>query len=101
MVEHFDPVDMTLAEIEAQKGLGQADLARIAEAKRAEGLAEGAQRQHGPPNQDASADFVELTGNKDWAAVGELVDRFGGEEDELGEFEDSEEEEEYKGSGEE
>ncbi|GMM94188.1 hypothetical protein [Qipengyuania sp. MTN3-11] len=79
MVEHFDPVDMTLAEIEAM----QADLARIAEAKRAE--------EDGPPDGDVGADFVAVGEERDWAAVGELVDLYGGEEDELGEFEEGEE----------
>lgn len=75
MVEHFDPVDMTLDQIEAM----QADLARIAEAKRAE--------EDGPPDGDTGADFVAVGEDKDWAAVGELTD-MSGEEDELGEWED-------------
>ena len=75
LVEHFDPVDMTLEQIETM----QADLARIAEAKRAE--------ENGPPDGDTGADFVAVSEKKEWAAVGELTD-MSGEEDELGEWED-------------
>ena len=61
MVEHFDPVEMSLAEIEAM----QAQLAEIARRKRAE--------EDGPPDDDADTAFVQLN-SSDWKAAGELED---------------------------
>jgi hypothetical protein len=59
LVEHFQPVDMTLKEIEAM----QAQLAEIAARKRAE--------QDGPPDHDTDASYVELR-SSDWKEAGEL-----------------------------
>ena len=61
MVEHFDPVDMSLAEIEAM----QTQLAEIARRKRDE--------DDGPPDHATDAPFTQLT-SSDWKAAGELED---------------------------
>ncbi len=61
MVEHFDPVDMSLAEIEAM----QTQLAEIARRKRDE--------QDGPPDHAIDTPFTQLT-SSDWKAAGELED---------------------------
>lgn len=61
IIEHFDPVHMTLPEIEAM----QAKLAELAAQRRAE--------EDGPPDADPGPDFFHLSG-KDWQAVGELED---------------------------
>lgn len=61
MVEHFDPVDMSLAEIEAM----QTQLAEIARRKRAE--------DDGPPDHAIDTPFTQLT-SSDWKAAGELED---------------------------
>ncbi len=63
MVEHFDPVNMSLAEIEAM----QAQLAEIARRKRAE--------EDGPVDDNADTAFVQLT-SSDWKAAGELEDLY-------------------------
>ncbi len=62
MVEHFDPVAMSLAEIEDM----QTQLAEIARRKRAE--------EDGPVEADADAAFLQLGHDKDWKAAGELED---------------------------
>jgi hypothetical protein len=61
IVEHFAPVDMSLAEIEAM----QAQLAEIAARKRAE--------QDGPPDHNTDPAYIELR-SSDWKAAGELED---------------------------
>ena len=61
MVEHFDPVDMSLAEIEAM----QTQLAEIARRKRDE--------EDGPPDHAIDTPFTQLT-SSDWKAAGELED---------------------------
>ena len=61
MVEHFDPVDMSLAEIEAM----QTQLAEIARRKRDE--------EEGPPEHAIDTPFTQLT-SSDWKAAGELED---------------------------
>ncbi|PNQ76467.1 hypothetical protein BA950_08380 [Erythrobacter sp. SAORIC-644] len=61
MVEHFDPVDMSLAEIEAM----QTQLAEIARRKRDE--------EDGPPDLAIDTPFTQLT-SSDWKAAGELED---------------------------
>jgi hypothetical protein len=61
MVEHFDPVDMSLAEIEAM----QTQLAEIARRKRDE--------DDGPPDHAIDTPFTQLT-SSDWKAAGELED---------------------------
>ena len=61
MVEHFDPVEMSLEEIEAM----QAQLTEIAARKRAE--------EDGPVDDNADTAFVQLT-SSDWKAAGELED---------------------------
>src|SRR5690606_11745675 len=72
IVEHFPPVDMSLAEIEAM----QAQLAEIAARKRAE--------EAGPLDHHADPAFVELR-NSDWKEAGEL-EGLVEVEDELEEF---------------
>jgi hypothetical protein len=59
MIEHFDPVAMTLPEIEAM----QATLAELAARHRAE--------MDGPPEGNSETEFFELR-SSDWKAVGEL-----------------------------
>ena len=59
MVEHFDPVDMSLAEIEAM----QTQLAEIARRKRDE--------EDGPPDHAIDTPFTQLT-SSDWKAAGDL-----------------------------
>lgn len=61
MVEHFDPVDMSLAEIEAM----QTQLAEIARRKRDE--------EDGLPDHAIDTPFTQLT-SSDWKAAGELED---------------------------
>jgi len=61
MVEHFDPVDMSLAEIEAM----QTQLAEIARRKRDE--------EDGPPDHAIDTPFTQLT-SSDWKAAGDLED---------------------------
>ncbi|MBX7489021.1 hypothetical protein K3177_10905 [Qipengyuania sp. GH25] len=61
MVEHFDPVDMSLAEIEAM----QTQLAEIARRKRDE--------DDGPPDHAIDTPFTQLT-SSDWKAAGDLED---------------------------
>lgn len=61
LVEHFDPVDMSLAEIEAM----QTQLAEIARRKRDE--------DDGPPDHAIDTPFTQLT-SSDWKAAGELED---------------------------
>jgi len=61
MVEHFDPVDMSLEEIEAM----QTQLAEIARRKRDE--------EDGPPDHAIDTPFTQLT-SSDWKAAGELED---------------------------
>ncbi|TMM50088.1 hypothetical protein [Qipengyuania marisflavi] len=60
IVEHFDPVAMTLPEIEAM----QAQLAKIAQRKRAE--------EDGPPDHDTDPAFVQLRGGTEWKEAGSL-----------------------------
>ena len=76
MIEHFDPVAMTLPEIEAM----QAELAQLAARRRAE--------EDGPPETDMETDFV-MVRDGDFKAAGELEDLIG-EEDELGQFNEDE-----------
>lgn len=59
IVEHFDPVDMTLAEIEAKQEM----LAETARRKRAE--------EDGPPDHDTGPAFMQLT-SSDWKEAGTL-----------------------------
>ena len=59
IVEHFDPVDMTLSEIEAMQTM----LAETARRKRAE--------EDGPPDHDTDPAFVQLT-SSDWKEAGTL-----------------------------
>jgi hypothetical protein len=61
LIEHFDPVAMTLPEIEAM----QATLAELAARRRAE--------EAGPPEGDMGPDFIAL-GSAEWKAAGELED---------------------------
>ncbi|MCA0977689.1 hypothetical protein LCM19_04860 [Qipengyuania flava] len=68
MVEHFDPVEMSLEEIEAM----QAQLAEIARRKRAD--------EDGPPDNDADTHFAHLV-TTDWKAAGELEDLYSVEEE--------------------
>ena len=63
MVEHFDPVETSLEEIEAM----QAQLTEIAARKRAD--------EDGPPDHDAGPHFVQLN-TTDWKAAGELEDLY-------------------------
>ncbi len=63
IVEHFDPVSMSLEEIEAM----QTQLAEIARRKRAD--------EDGPPDDDTDPDFVQLT-SSDWKPAGELEDLY-------------------------
>ena len=77
MIEHFDPVAMTLPEIEAM----QATLAQIADRHRAE--------EDGPPEGNLESEFFELR-SSDFKAVGELED-LAGVEDELEPFDPEEE----------
>jgi hypothetical protein len=65
LIEHFDPVQMTLPEIEAM----QAMLAQAAARHRAE--------MEGPPEGDTQTDFFKLGEDKDFKAVGELEDIVG------------------------
>ncbi|MGI9377902.1 MAG: hypothetical protein ACR2PC_17705 [Tsuneonella suprasediminis] len=60
MIEHFDPVQMTLPEIEAM----QAKLAELAAWRRAE--------ENGPPDGHMEPHFMILGKGKDWADAGEL-----------------------------
>lgn len=62
MVEHFDPVGMSLEEIEAM----QAQLAEIARRKRAE--------EDGPLDAMDGPAFFQLERGKDWKPAGELED---------------------------
>lgn len=77
MIEHFDPVQMTLPEIEAM----QAKLTELAAQRRAE--------DDGPPDGNTGPDFFELR-TTDWKAAGELED-LTGVEDELEPFDPEEE----------
>lgn len=72
IVEHFDPVDMGLEQIEAM----QAMLKQAAQRARAE--------EDGPPDHNPSPAFVELR-SSDWKAAGELED-MAQVEDELEQF---------------
>ncbi|WP_423142849.1 hypothetical protein ACOYW6_05735 [Parablastomonas sp. CN1-191] len=74
MIEHFDPVQMTLPEIEAM----QAKLTALAAAHRRE--------EEGPPDANPNLDFAMLGHDKDWANIGGLVDMAGGDEVELEPF---------------
>lgn len=60
MIEHFDPVQMSLPQIEAM----QAKLAELAAWHRAE--------ENGPPEGHMEPHFVMLGKDKDWADAGEL-----------------------------
>ncbi|MXO46707.1 hypothetical protein GRI69_00310 [Erythrobacter vulgaris] len=77
IVEHFDPVDMSLDEIEAM----QTQLAEIAQRKRAEA--------DGSPEHNEDASFLQLRHGKDWKAMGELEDLIE-VEDELEEWNEDE-----------
>ena len=79
MVRHFDPVDMTLEEVEAM----QAQLSAIAARKRAE--------MDGPADQDADAAFVAVKDGA-WKTAGELEDLYPvvTEEDREAEFDEDE-----------
>ena len=63
IIEHFDPVRMTLAEIEAQKRLEQAMLSQAAARRRAE--------EDGPLEGNLGPAFIELR-SSDWKEAGEL-----------------------------
>lgn len=69
MIEHFDPVDMTLPEIEAM----QAKLAQLAAQRRAD--------EDGPPETNHATEFFALGPDKDWKAAGELEDVWEKEDD--------------------
>ncbi|MGX7952400.1 hypothetical protein ACWPM1_07500 [Tsuneonella sp. HG249] len=84
MIEHFDPVAMTLPEIEAM----QATLAELAARHRAE--------EDGPPEANLETEFFQLGADKNFKAVGELEDIFPAE-DELEEFDP--EEDDWKSLG--
>jgi hypothetical protein len=73
MIAHFDPVSMTLEEIEAMQTM----LAEAAARRRAE--------EDGPPDENLDADFFALGPDKDWKAAGEL-ENLCGKEDELEPF---------------
>jgi hypothetical protein len=60
IIEHFDPVRMTLPEIEAM----QAMLSQAAARRRAE--------LNGPADGNLGPDFIMLPGGKDWQQAGEL-----------------------------
>jgi hypothetical protein len=77
LIEHFDPVNLSLPEIEAM----QAMLTQAAARHRAE--------MEGPPEGDTQTDFFKLGEDKDFKAVGELEDIVG-VEDELEEFDPEE-----------
>ena len=77
IVEHFDPVDMSLDEIAAM----QTQLAEIAQRKRAEA--------DGSPEHNEDASFLQLSHGKDWKAMGELEDLIE-VEDELEEWNEDE-----------
>jgi hypothetical protein len=62
LIEHFDPVNLSLPEIEAM----QAMLAQAAARHRAE--------IDGPPEDNTQTDFFTLGEDKDFKAVGELED---------------------------
>jgi hypothetical protein len=62
LIEHFDPVNLSLPEIEAI----QAMLTQAAARHRAE--------TEGPPEGDTQTDFFKLGDNKDFKAVGDLED---------------------------
>jgi hypothetical protein len=62
LIEHFDPVNLSLPEIEAM----QAMLTQAAARHRAE--------MEGPPEGDTQTDFFKLGEGKDFKAVGELED---------------------------
>ena len=68
LIEHFDPVQMTLPEIEAM----QAMLTQAAARHRAE--------MDGPPEGDLESEFFQLGADKDFKAAGELEDTTGCEE---------------------
>ena len=79
MVEHFDPVAMSLEEVEAM----QAQLSAIAARKRAE--------MDGPADQDADTAFA-LVQDGEWKTAGELEDLYPvvAEEDREAEFDEDE-----------
>ena len=77
MIEHFDPVAMTLPEIEAM----QATLSELAARHRAEA--------DGPPEGDLESEFFQLGAANEWKAAGELED-IDGAEDELEPFDPEE-----------
>jgi len=77
MIEHFDPVAMTLPEIEAM----QAKLAQLAARHRAE--------EDGPVEGDMGPAFFPLRADKDWKEAGELEGIIDAE-DELEEFDPEE-----------
>jgi hypothetical protein len=62
LIEHFDPVNLSLPEIEAM----QAMLTQAAARHRAE--------MEGPPEGDSQTDFFKLGEDKDFKAVGDLED---------------------------
>jgi hypothetical protein len=83
LIQHFDPVQMTLPEIEAM----QAMLTHAAARHRAE--------MDGPPEGDLETEFFEVR-SSDFKAVGEL-EHTTGSEDELKEFDPEEDDWRYLG----
>lgn len=77
MIEHFDPVTMTLPEVEAM----QATLAELAARHRAE--------IEGPAEGDVETPLFQLGADKDFKALGELEDIVE-TEDELEEYDPEE-----------
>ncbi|MGX7925912.1 hypothetical protein ACWPMX_04975 [Tsuneonella sp. HG094] len=80
MIEHFDPVTMTLPEIEAM----QAKLSELAAWHRRE--------EEGKPEDDPLTDFVTMPPDKDWSPVGDCmdIDGFGDPVEELEPFDPEE-----------
>lgn len=69
IIENFDPVRLSLPEIEAMQRM----LAEAAARHRAE--------QDGPPDANPGPDFIQLREGKDWAEYGELEGLFAEEDD--------------------
>ncbi len=69
IIENFDPVRLTLPEIEAMQRM----LTEAAARHRAE--------QAGPADANPAPDFIQLSPNKDWAEMGELEGVFAQEDD--------------------
>ncbi len=69
IIENFDPVRLSLPEIEAMQRM----LTEAAARHRAE--------MDGPADANPGPDFIQLSANKDWAEYGELEGVFAEEDD--------------------